>query len=423
MLSLRCLMSTFLIILLISLPFGIFIFPSAYLKPSTVEIIKHYNFSNVSWPQIGSDVSKPHNGSDVSCVIENAGPTCIFRNVCILPDGIFFLVWMNKTKLPVMDIVPAGIRFPTLLGHQPFITFQAIGQMPPMNLFMSGTTVYMGLYGAENWGHHISDTWYGFFRLREISGDSDARLLLFQNCSEYNWLVTGLVTAESTEEMYINSCQSHVARLTEALNISTIMVRSIESKGDVSLCYERLIVGAATLAWEWSKPSSVERYRDFIIRRFGRDPNYKPTKERVVILRKVGKDSRNRHVFTNLDELCDELRNRLKIEVHIFEISKHVPIVRQIDEFLNATILITPGGGLAFSGLFLAKNAKMLVSPYPFIQEQKNFHKLSCFLKVAFWSASCDGPGLGLGPMTCTYPIEQLVALISSSSAFSCEEK
>ena len=90
----------------------------------------------------------------------------------------------------------------------------------------------------------------------------------------------------------------------------------------------------------------------------------------------------------------------------------------QVDVMLNTSILVTPGGGGAFSALFLAKGSRLVVWPYAWASEELHFRTHMQWLdSVDFWAPRGVNGGMQQTgtSMRITYPIKDILRIINES--------
>ena len=294
---------------------------------------------------------------------------------------------------------------------------------PPERL---GRFTLSALIGGENWGHVLSDNMFGIFtrfsslaRILEPGPRSGGRwgvgrdpgnIALPQNHTTI--MVTDCNTSyphhmpgwHIPAGRYTTACKRHVEVLSDAMGVTA---ESLPRDGGIS-CFEHLVVGSAAAgarimeagrmdiisssgpangpasggglgqqqvgAHEVNQSkrvdnrgaTAVEAYRDHILRGMGRDPEYVPSTESIVLVVKRREDSRIYQNWKNRQQLIQGLENRSRTRAVVRQwiVTPNTTFEEQLDILSNTTTLVMPGGGVAFMLYFLPKRQNVIIWPY-----------------------------------------------------------
>jgi hypothetical protein len=159
------------------------------------------------------------------------------------------------------------------------------------------------------------------------------------------------------------------------------------------VCFRRLQAGGSMpvfqrehMHYNIGKEAIFESFRARIFKRLGFDPDYVPTKHKIVVTKKKGGNFGR--VIYNLAELVEFLEDTYPdIPVEVVEWSK-MSIPDQLRLLQNTTILITPAGGVSMIAPFLPHGAHAIFMDYHVTKTQFGYEKgESGSMEAAFWGA------------------------------------
>ena len=390
--------------------------------------------------------SEAANYSNMTCNGAGINSICTITHACVHPGGQLVTVNAPPGGAPwperVVAATPQGLgvtQVADLLGYPITIRPRRSAEeesdlkkhVGGVGGGAGGTFLLWGLHGGENFGHHLGDSFFAAYQMmREArrrwpdklnNGAAEAwHGILTSSCSDYpwqrkqkepgmSWSPTSTLTNlgfkigkwHIPNEKYTADCTRHLSVFKPAMRFTSLAAASAGG-----ICVDRLVVGSAYNAFhndeslfssctkdergkrdrreEENRGRKMEEYRDYIIRSLGRDPNARPSRPQGILVVKSASRSKIYRNFTNEAALLDALRARVGgNNVRTWEITESVSFEEQIDVLLNTTVLVIPGGGVAFSSLFLAKGQELVIWPYAY--ERVIFKALKAFVRVRLW--------------------------------------
>jgi hypothetical protein len=191
-------------------------------------------------------------GSKIHCD-NNKGPSCAFENVCVVrnatAEGEYsFSLHLNSkidlSKMPsvlYLSIVNQLVKsVPISISHRPMSS----AQMHVAADLYTGNAVLGSLYGAENFGHHVVETWFTMFKLGEyfaekFPGHYADHAWFGLGCEDYQYRVESLSLGNTLrdKQFFIDACQHQWDTVGKFVPFGDKQVL----ENDVPVCFRRLV--------------------------------------------------------------------------------------------------------------------------------------------------------------------------------------
>jgi hypothetical protein len=145
------------------------------------------------------------------------------------------------------------------------------------------------------------------------------------------------------------------------LKLTRVYNSSADSQAENQLfCTKNLLVGDAHMYMSHAPDldGMLDRFIDHILSYHGVNPHHQPSKHRILIFKKYGKRSIN-----NSQAIANMIQYTFDVDVEIVEIYKYT-LEEQIHIVSEATMIISPCGGISFAALFLPRNAIAIFTNY-----------------------------------------------------------
>ncbi|POY75518.1 hypothetical protein BMF94_1420 [Rhodotorula taiwanensis] len=139
-------------------------------------------------------------------------------------------------------------------------------------------------------------------------------------------------------------------------DIQLIMHPACWDRGRV--CFRNLYTGMSRLGTNFSSENMLPPFLGELRATAGLERSPRPRHQRITVFLKHG-----RRTFLNYGSLVEHLRRRFEVEVDLLDPAE-LSIGEQLAYLKDTTVLITPCGGLSYSGLFLPKGTGLIVADY-----------------------------------------------------------
>ena len=195
------------------------------------------------------------------------------------------------------------------------------------------TVVYTDPVYPGNFGHALGEYGLSAYRLLNKFQLLDSKVqVIYQNrnCSDYK------------NEPHACAIEQDVTR-----TFSDRPPFKLQNRTTGSICMQDLVVGTASLTMSLGPDTDAafDRYVQHIAHQHVADNVIKA--QRLLLFRKHGK----RRII-NIEQIQAHLISTFKVDVDVIDIS-HLTFPEQIKQVRNASIVISPCGGLSFSSVFL----------------------------------------------------------------------
>ena len=322
-----------------------------------------------------------HNGSELAFVVDYFRPE---QDVAWAdPFSAFDSTDSAATLQPLVALRHGGRAEHNEKLHSLVVSVQPAAATRGVR-FQSGTHVLHQLLasGDMNFGHFLLDDAFAVWETvrsfdpavrgsrttQTAGGGGDERyaadsvqVLLVTGCSEFSAPLDEL-------------CGKFASALFPAVSSRAVLgVQSAYSRSHTSeaepLCFERLIAGTGSAgAVGWSpnnrnRAASFSAFRSDLYAAHGLDPHHRPQRHHLVLVNKRG-----RRGFNNLMATYEQLRltaRYAEVQMTVVDDFKRWSFVEQLQLLSNATIVLSPCGGISMLFLLLPHPATLIVSTYP----------------------------------------------------------
>lgn len=126
------------------------------------------------------------------------------------------------------------------------------------------------------------------------------------------------------------------------------------SSPNTPICFKNLVVGARRLGMLFPSEGQWPQFAAEVKKNLNLPSHPTLYRQKIVIFRKNG-----RRTFVNYDELADHLRKRFAVSVELVDPTMY-GIREQLVKLSDATVVISPCGGVSFTAMFVPPGASAI---------------------------------------------------------------
>jgi hypothetical protein len=210
------------------------------------------------------------------------------------------------------------------------------------------------LYGDPlfpgNFGHDMGDLLLPMFRLLRLYDLLSRDLLVvFQNrdCRDY-------------EPAYGDACTLHDGLGAWLTDNPFVKLNHSGVEGSDLVCAENVVVGTAHFMMSYGPDidGMFDEFVEHVMARYGIRPRDRPRRQRIVIFQKNGKRR-----LLDPEDIATRLGATFNVSTEVVGVAS-LSLQQQMELVSNATLVISPCGGISFSAAFLPYNGAAIFMGY-----------------------------------------------------------